>query len=439
MIGGIELQELAGTDTVALNAAEDAVVIIDQTCLPNEFRLLELREVNDMRDAIRRLAVRGAPAIGVFAALSMYVLSKTFFSGASKEEFFADFKKAKTILNGSRPTAVNLSWALNRMEKALLRAEAKLTGTFVTKEGEFRRGLYKSVDAKASGGSGEGQEEIATVKETAAENVTAEGDGIAKETAVEAAAAETATAEAPGNTDFREWYVAALRKEAVSIYEEDIEVCRRIGSFGVDLINPGDGILTHCNAGRLATIRYGTATAPMYMAKEKGYKFRVYCDETRPLLQGARLTALELTAAGMDTTLICDSMSAGLMKKGRIKAVFVGCDRVALNGDVANKVGTGALAVLARHYGIPFYVCAPLSSVDPSTSDGDYIEIEERSPEEVTELWFEKRMAPEGVKVYNPAFDITDHSLITAFVTEEGLVLPPFEDNLASLLKKKGR
>ena len=228
-----------------------------------------------------------------------------------------------------------------------------------------------------------------------------------------------------------------LKAEAEAIRDEDIAVCRKIGEYGLSLIGDGDGILTHCNAGKLAAVRYGTATAPIYLGQEKGYHLRVFCDETRPLLQGARLTAFELSASGIDTTLICDNMSGMVMKNGWVDAVFVGCDRVAANGDTANKIGTSMAALAARQYGVPFYVCAPTSTIDMETLTGDDIVIEERNPGEVTEMWYEKPMAPKRIKVYNPAFDVTDHSLITGIVTEYGVARPPYRESLREIFSRK--
>jgi methylthioribose-1-phosphate isomerase len=203
---------------------------------------------------------------------------------------------------------------------------------------------------------------------------------------------------------------------------------RAIGELGFGLLPPDCGILTHCNAGTLATAKYGTALAPVYIALERGRRdFRVYCDETRPLLQGARLTAFEMQSAGVDTTLICDNMASYVMQSGKIDLVFVGCDRVARNGDTANKIGTSGLAILAKHYGIPFYVCAPGSTIDRRIGSGAEIPIEERTPEEVTEMWYQARMAPEGVGVLNPAFDVTGHELITGIITEKGIAREPYE------------
>ena len=281
------------------------------------------------------LKVRGAPAIGVAAALGIYLLANRI-ETEDFEDFYQKFTEYKEYLDSSRPTAVNLSWALKRMDAVAVKA---------------------------------GREEhktVAKVKEI-------------------------------------------LHDEALQIRAEDVEVCRKIGELGLELVKPGDGILTHCNAGQLATVKYGTATAPIYLGQERGYNFHVFADETRPLLQGARLTAFELHSAGVDVTLICDNMSASVMSKGWVQAVFVGCDRVAANGDTANKIGTSVVAAVAKQYGVPVYICAPTSTIDMATATGADICIEQRKAEEVTEMWYKERMAPEGIKVYNPAFDVTDH------------------------------
>ena len=347
------------TDTVRLvedDPSRPYVEAIDQTLLPAELKLVRLSDTASITDAIKRLVVRGAPAIGVCAALGLYVVARRGFedgiTGDDPESLLSYVRKEGGFISESRPTAVNLSWAINRM--------------LGLAESEFKKGS----DAPA--------------------------------------------------------ILRALHDESETIFNEDIDVCRRIGEVGADLIKDGYGILTHCNAGRLATVRYGTATAPVYLAASQGKKLRVYCDETRPLLQGARLTAYELSAAGIDTTLLCDNMSASLIKSGAIDAIFVGCDRVASNGDAANKVGTSALAIIAKRYGIPFYVCAPTSTIDPATPTGDDIVIEQRDPDEVTDLWYEKRMAPDSIGVYNPAFDVTPYSDITAILTENGISKPPF-------------
>ncbi|MBR0410556.1 MAG: S-methyl-5-thioribose-1-phosphate isomerase [Eubacterium sp.] len=347
-------------DTVALDEKNHALVIIDQTKLPNHIEIISLTEQKDIWEAIYLLKVRGAPAIGVAAAIGVYLAARQI-KTEDYESFYKEFKKASDYLNSSRPTAVNLSWALNRMEQVVL-----------------------------------------TRKGSPAADI-----------------------------------IEALHAEAIAIREEDIEVCRAIGKNGLALVKPGDGLLTHCNAGQLATVRYGTATAPMYLGQEEGYNFKIYCDETRPLLQGARLTSFELNSAGMDVTVLCDNMSASLMRTGKINAVFVGCDRVARNGDTANKIGTSMAALAAKRYGVPFYVCAPTSTIDMSIADGEGIVIEQRKGEEVTSMWYEKPMVPEGVKVYNPAFDVTDADLITGIVTEFGVAYPPYEDSLARIFLKK--
>ncbi|MCH5339220.1 MAG: S-methyl-5-thioribose-1-phosphate isomerase [Acetatifactor sp.] len=360
-----ERKTILDYDTVTLDEAQNAVIIIDQTLLPGRTELIALRTAQEIWDAIYLLKVRGAPAIGVTAALGIYVLSREIDTDDFRI-FYGKFREYKEFLDSARPTAVNLSWALKRMERAALQA---------------------------------GREEkrpVAEVKEI-------------------------------------------LRREAIRIREEDIEVCRKIGEYGLTLVKPGDGILTHCNAGQLATVKYGTATAPIYLGQEKGYGFKVFADETRPLLQGARLTAFELQSAGVDVTLICDNMSASVMAKGLVQAVFVGCDRVAANGDAANKIGTSVVAAVAKHYGVPVYICAPTSTIDMATPTGREIHIEERPAHEVTEMWYKERMAPEGVKVYNPAFDVTDHELISGIVTEYGVARAPYTESLRLIMNQKGK
>ena len=352
-----EKKNIMDYDTVALDEERNAVVIIDQTLLPGRTELIALKTAQEIWDAIYLLKVRGAPAIGVAAAMGIYVLSREI-DTKDFEVFYKRFCEYKEFLDSARPTAVNLSWALRRMEKVAVKA-----------------------------GREEGKS-VAAVKEI-------------------------------------------LRLEAQNIREEDIRVCRRIGENGLALVKPGDGILTHCNAGQLATIKYGTA--PIYLGQERGYGFRVYADETRPLLQGARLTAYELHSAGVDVTLLCDNMSASVMAKGLVNAVFVGCDRVAANGDTANKIGTSVVAAVAKHYGVPLYVCAPTSTIDLETPTGAQIRIEERPGEEVTQMWYREPMAPEGIKVYNPAFDVTDHDLIEGIVTEYGVARAPYTESLQKM------
>lgn len=347
-------------DTVRLDDENNAVVIIDQTKLPGKIEIISLHTAQEIWDAIYLLQVRGAPAIGVAAAYGIYVLAKQM-DTEDYDTFYREFVRQKEYLDSSRPTAVNLSWALNRMQRV--------------------------VEAHSG-------ETVAQIKE-------------------------------------------ALHRESVAIQEEDIWVCRMIGEHGLTLVKPGDGILTHCNAGQLATSKYGTATAPIYLGEERGYHFHVFADETRPLLQGARLTAFELQSSGVDVTLICDNMSATVMKNGWVNAVFVGCDRVAANGDAANKIGTSVVAAVAKYYGVPVYICAPTSTIDLNTPTGAEIKIEQRPAEEVTEMWYKERMAPEGVKVFNPAFDVTDHELIAGIVTEYGVARAPYTESLAAVFAEK--
>lgn len=347
-------------DTVRLDDENNAVVIIDQTKLPGKIEIISLHTAQEIWDAIYLLQVRGAPAIGVAAAYGIYVLAKQM-DTEDYDTFYREFVRQKEYLDSSRPTAVNLSWALNRMQRV--------------------------VDAHSG-------ETVAQIKE-------------------------------------------ALHRESVAIQEEDIWVCRMIGEHGLTLVKPGDGILTHCNAGQLATSKYGTATAPIYLGEERGYHFHVFADETRPLLQGARLTAFELQSSGVDVTLICDNMSATVMKNGWVNAVFVGCDRVAANGDAANKIGTSGVAAVAKYYGVPVYICAPTSTIDLNTPTGAEIKIEQRPAEEITEMWYKERMAPEGVKVFNPAFDVTDHELIAGIVTEYGVARAPYTESLAAVFAEK--
>ena len=340
-------------DTVLLSQDRKHLEILDQTLLPNTVKVLKLDKLEDIREAVYSLRVRGAPAIGVCAGYAMALVS----SRSKMNDygsFLAEFRENKACLARARPTAVNLFHALDRMESVVV------------------NNADKALDE---------------IKE-------------------------------------------ALFTEAQSIRDEDVSISLAIGKHGLGLLHDGDGILTHCNAGTLATAKYGTATAPVYAALKAGYtRLRVYCDETRPLLQGARLTAFEMQNAGVDTTLLCDNMAASLMQSGKVDIIFVGCDRVARNGDTANKIGTLGLAVMAKHFGVPFYVCAPSSTIDMSIEDGTQIPIEYRKPEEVTDMWYAERMAPEGVSVYNPAFDVTDHSLITGIITENGIMTEPFCGN----------
>lgn len=335
------------------------LVLLDQTLLPNEVAFIRLKKLDAIWEAIRVLRVRGAPAIGIAAGYGAY-LAVADSTATDFEAFAAEFKQGKDYLATSRPTAVNLFWALERMDNCL--------------------GANRQLPIPELKGR--------------------------------------------------------LLAEAEAIQNEDIAMCRSIGEHGLSLLKPGMGLLTHCNAGQLAASRYGTALAPIYVGQEKGYNFRVFSDETRPLLQGARLTSFELFTAGIDVTVICDNMAATVMKKGWVDAVLVGCDRVAANGDAANKIGTLGVAILAKRYGIPFYVLGPTSTVDMRCPSGDNIEIEERDPGEITTMWYKKPMAPEGVKAFNPAFDVTDNELVAGIVTEHGVVRAPFEDGFKALFAK---
>ena len=343
-------------DNIRYNAESKSLYVVDQTLLPNEEKEICLSTAEEMYDAIRMLKVRGAPAIGICAAYCLYMLS-TEIKSDSGSSFCEELEKMANYLNSSRPTAVNLSWSLNRMVEV-----AKANSALPT-------------------------------------------DRICE----------------------------ILLEEAKAIHNEDIEMCRKISEFGLTLVKDGDGILTHCNAGPLATSRYGTALGPILLGTERGIKFRVFADETRPLLQGARLTSYELYKAGVDVTLICDNMANTVMRNGWVNAVFVGCDRVAANGDTANKIGTCGVAVLAKHYGIPFYILGPTSTIDLKCASGAEIKIEERDPNEIKTMFFEKPMALDGVKCFNPAFDVTDNALISGIVTQKGICRPPYTESLAAL------
>ncbi|WIV13437.1 S-methyl-5-thioribose-1-phosphate isomerase [Proteiniborus sp. MB09-C3] len=332
--------------------------IIDQTKLPSILEVLEIDDVKDCWDAIKQLKVRGAPAIGIAAAYGV-VLGIRDVDETSFDSFYAEFKKTSDYLASSRPTAVNLFWALERMDRVALE--------------------NKHLPVKK-------------IKEI-------------------------------------------LEKEALLIQKEDEETCRKIGENGLEVLKDGMTVLTHCNAGRLATAKYGTALAPIYVAQEKGINIKVFADETRPLLQGARLTAFELQEAGADVTLITDNMAAMVMSKGWIDAVIVGCDRVAANGDTANKIGTYGVALLAKAHNIPFYIAGPLSTIDMNTPTGKEIPIEERDASEIIN-GFGKQTGPTGVKVFNPAFDVTPNELITGIITEKGIARPPYDVSLKELFDK---
>ena len=328
--------------------------LIDQTKLPEEFIYLEMDDTEVIFDAILRLVVRGAPAIGCAAALGLASVAQHSLA-ENREQFLCEVRKIATRLAESRPTAVNLFWALNRCTSKL--ESCKLSNIDELKE--------------------------------------------------------------------------FLLIEALNILEEDIAMCRSIGKHGAELIKDGMGLLTHCNAGALATSDFGTALSPMYVAHNKGIEFTVYSDETRPLLQGSRLTAWELQRGGVDVITICDNMAAQVMKEGKIDMVIVGSDRVSANGDAANKIGTYGVAILAKYHNIPFYVAIPYSTIDAALATGDLIPIEQRDPDEIRR-GFGKLTAPADIKVYNPAFDVTPHELITGIITEKGIIYPPFDKAILS-------
>jgi len=336
---------------------KNKIKLVDQTKLPDKFQYMYCNDIRSLKEAIVSLRVRGAPAIGIAGALGVLLASQKS-KTLVKESFIKDLYRAIDYLSKSRPTAKNLFWALERMERVLI------------------------VNEKQS---------IPALKKL-------------------------------------------LKKEALSIISEDKSICRRMARYGADLIKTGDSILTHCNAGGLATADYGTALGVMFEAKKLGRRFTVYADETRPLLQGARLTTWELMRAGIKTVLICDNMAASLIAGRKVDKIFVGADRIASNGDTANKIGTYNLAVLARYHKIPFFVVAPKSTFDLALKSGKDIPIEQRKREEVTEVRG-RRTAPRDVGVWNPAFDVTPNNLITGIVTEMGIFKAPYKRTLKKLKK----
>ena len=343
----------------AIKYEKGELIFLDQTKLPLELIYEKQETLEQVYISIKQLKVRGAPAIGIAGAFGLLISVKNNID-KPLDEFLKNLKSNGEYLISSRPTAVNLSWAVNRMLKVAENAK-------VVKSKE----LFQ-----------------------------------------------------------------ILEQEAINIYNEDKKICHSIGDFGEELIYEGMGILTHCNAGALAVSELGTALAPIYKAMDKGKKFKVYADETRPLLQGARLTSYELFSAGADVTLLCDNMAAYAMSKGLINMVIVGCDRVAANGDTANKIGTMNVAILAKHFNIPFYVACPSSTYDNMTITGKDIVIEERDKKEVTHF-SSCQTALENVNVLNPAFDVTPNELITGFITEYGIIKPPFNINLEKILHNK--
>jgi len=326
--------------------------MIDQTKLPEELIHLEISDIEVLAEAIKSLRVRGAPAIGIAGAFGV-VLGVQNFAREDKEAFFKQLKETSEYLSATRPTAVNLSWAIQRMNRVADEHKSK---------------------------------PVAEIREQ-------------------------------------------LLKEAQTIWEEDREICRRLGKHGAQLLKDGFNVLTHCNTGALATADYGTAIGVVFAANEEGKKLHVYADETRPLLQGARLNVWELMNENIDVTLICDNTAAFVMQQKKIDCAIVGADRIAANGDTANKIGTYNVAVLCEKHGVPFYVAAPYSTIDFNLQNGSQIPIEERAAEEITH-GFGRRTAPLNTKVYSPAFDVTPNDLIAGIITEEGVIEPPYEINL---------
>lgn len=319
---------------------------IDQTKLPGSLEYIYISDAKSLYDAIKALKIRGAPAIGVAAALGIYSCALRF-EDKSVDGFIYSLKKTAEFIKTARPTAHDLFYAADRMVNAALTAQCN---------------------------SVEGILEI-------------------------------------------------LLEEAQSVFDENLAECRAIGEFGAELLKNGDTVLTHCNAGSLCAVEYGTALSPIYVAASQGKRIKVYADETRPLLQGARLTSYELTEAGIDTTVICDNMAASLMQHGKIDIIITGCDRVAANGDFANKVGTLSLAINAKYYGVPFYIAAPSSTVDRTIADGSKIVVEQRNGKEISDFWYSSPMIHKKAKCdYNPAFDVVPHELISGFITEKGIV-----------------
>jgi methylthioribose-1-phosphate isomerase len=342
-----------------LEWTDAGVRFIDQTKLPTEEVYVTCRTYQEVADAIYTMIVRGAPAIGVAAAMGV-ALGTRDANANSVAELRVQFDKICEMLAATRPTAVNLFWAIRRMKD-----------TFETASGQ----------------------PVASIKN-------------------------------------------ALIKEAQQMYLEDIAACEAMGRNGALLLPKTGGVLTHCNAGALATCGYGTALGVIRSAVAQGSKIHIYADETRPFLQGSRLTAWELTQDGIPTTVIADNMAAAIMKQGKIGAVIVGADRIAANGDVANKIGTYSVAINAKEHGIPFYVAAPWSTIDLATPDGDHIPIEQRASTEVTHM-AGKQIAPTGIRVENPAFDVTPHKYVTAIITERGLAKPSYAESLQELSRKE--
>lgn len=330
-----------------IGEADGHLELIDQTLLPTEFTEIACKDVETVWDAIKQLKVRGAPAIGIAAGYGIVVGLQSVSDSASQAEFFSRLKEVSDYLAGSRPTAVNLFWAIERI--------------------------------------------VRTAEENRDKSITE--------------------------------LKSLLLTDAIAIHEEDREMCHAIGRFGAELLKDGQGVLTHCNAGGLATAEYGTALSVFFTAQDTGKQLHIFVDETRPLLQGSRLTAWELQQRKIESTLICDNMAAQVMREGKVQAVVTGADRIARNGDSANKIGTYGVACLAKAHNIPFYIAAPTTTFDLTIETGDEIPIEERASEEITN-GFNRQTAPDNVNVYNPAFDVTPAELIEAIITEKGIIQP---------------
>lgn len=343
---------------ITIQWENDELILLNQTKLPNEIKYETFNTIESVWDAIQTMKVRGAPAIGVSAAYGLYLGVKDVYTESSNE-FITELNKCADYLATSRPTAVNLFWALDKMKEVAEKYQ---------------------------------HEDVSTIK-------------------------------------------TELLKEAKEIHKEDEITNLKIGEYLLPELKDGMGLLTHCNAGALATTKYGTATSPMYLAHEKGWRIKVFSNETRPRLQGSMLTALELQLAGIDVTVITDNMDATLLSKGKIDAIIVGADRVASNGDTANKIGTLGVSILAKYYNVPFYVAAPTSTIDMNMESGEEIPIEERGKEEVINQ-FGKYTALKDSKVFNPSFDVTPFENITAIATEKGLIKPPFNVNLKEIMNK---
>lgn len=362
---------------------DDVIVVLDQTKLPREEVYVEARTTEDVWDYIKRLVVRGSTLIGVTAGYGMWLAAKEILQGLPEGQFLSEeelevigiaLREKGAYLDSSRPTAVNLSYAVKRM----LAKYDEIAGSLVSSDPAIARYVITPEDI-----------------------------------------------------------IEGLFEEAEAIKEEDVRTSFEKGRNSLEVIKDGMTVLTHCNAGGLASVGGGGIYEAFYQGMEQGMKFKLYCDETRPLLQGARLSAWELSHNGIDTTLICDNMVATVMKQGKIDAVLVGCDRMAANGDAANKIGTAGVAIIAKEYGVPVYFSVATSTIDINTATGEDIVIEERDGEEIACKWYQERMAPEGIDIYNPAFDVTDHEYITAVITEKGVIYPPFDKNIPEIMKER--